>query len=970
MGTVYTAYATSVALLALKGSVTPWGRYGLGLQAGFSIAVGSLYTRLVNRWAINALYSHSTDRTLIRDVVRGADKDFLTSMQHTFHLNNIHFLDLCGQREDVSPDEIGRIFEKLPNYSPWEMGELSEKTLGKLLEAKNYATLRDGLLKLTLNDPDRQIQILKKFPLDLLDVKNTGLSGWYPKLHEATKTHLLLDPSIWDLVLIHQDKLENELNNIDDEELVKLFGTFDMGWDKSPIQLVINWLPAEKLETFLKNLQQKNSGWFSRAFINVLIGQTHQSEEDLVPLIRNIIAATTTQVEYFQASYKKPKPLFGITFADACSHRKDVDNQTLANFFMRYEELRSQKVEKWYKGCLSEHTLARMIEHLKSNDQPELLQLLMHLTCLEPEKQLQILKELPLGPRYICYTPNCFTYPTLMRPTIDSVLGKDKPTVWDLALCRADWHLNKWDDVEFEDLLNMDKDFPTNGVNWNSSPARIVIESLPSEDLIHFLSFKRNSQWSFGAFMHVLYGKTQLKPIEITNFVRYIVQRSSVHIVQAILEYSNKNEYYYYKDAQKYVLAVIDGVGLQKDSTIAELREVFERLVINNQENFWNCPSWNVEQLSKTTIDSLFVILAADDCTDRFRRCLLHLMSSNAERQIQILGTLPLGSRYIFHTVHPANDRSRFHYPRLAEGTIDDLMKKSPPTVWDLAICARQRESVREKLAQLPLQDVLPLVDFGHFLVPLVDFGHILVNACAGEHSSCWDNELCWDNSLIKVAFEALPAQSRDTFLRMPRVQQSVWFRFALRYALKEGTELKDEELIARANNPSIAHEIFSARPLLSSLDDEMKIAMYTHLKQALLDPEQEKLLTNLQTMYKTAALDIHDFFPIEAAIQFIQSELNKDGCYDLSPIRDTTAFSQLPIDVFNKICKYLYPTERICLAGACTSLRYRIYSDKGQAIWTNEGSIRAALRMLELSKLIEGAGNFTPDQLILNKIL
>lgn len=952
-GTTTTAAATSLALFALKGSFTPWGKLGLGLQAGFSIAVGALYTRLVNRWAVGLMNNDFTKWTpeRIRDVVKGADKAVLTSRLPIFFPKNIHFLDQFGQRNDVSPDEIGQIFDEFENYPLWDKGALSEKTLDKLLQAKNSVKWRKrSLLWQTQNDPETQIQILKKSPLDrtsiyTLDRPPTNYC-WYPALHSETAERLLQNPSIWDLVIIHQDELENKLDNIDNDQLLELaVDEMFYPWKKFPIQLVINWLPAKKLETFLKTLPQKNLHWFRCAFNHILRGKTHQSENDLVPLIRNITA--TAQVEYFLASYKKPKPLYGITFADACSLRKDVDNQTLANFFMHYEKLRSQKVEQWYKGCLSEHTLSRMIDYLKTNNKPELLQLMMHLTCLEPEKQLKIIKELPLGPRYICNTPTCFTYPTLATETIDSILATNKPLAWDLALCRASWHLNKWDDVEFEDLLNMDKDFPTNGVNWNSSPATIVIESLPSEMLKQFLRFKTNL-WFLGTFMHVLYGKTRLKPTETTQFVRDNVQGSGANLVQAILEYSHKNEYYY-KDAQKYVLAVVDGVGLQKDSTIAELREVFERLVINNEKEFWYCPSWNVEQLSKTTIDSLFVILAADDCTDQFRRCLLHLMSSYPERQIQILDALPLGPRYIFHTVHPAKDRSRFHYPRLAEGTIDDLMKKSPPTVWDLAFCARQRKSVGEKLAKVPPQELLLLAG-----VRGNDTG------CASVHTSCWNNELCWNNSLIKVAFEALPAESRDAFLRNNRPELTVWSRFALRYALKEGTELKDEELLswAFANDPHLTQEIFTARQNLFSY------------QQQILSPEQEKLLSNLQTMYKIATLRINDFFPIEAAIQFIQSELNKGGGNDLIPIRNTTAFSPLPNDVFNMTCKYLYPTERIRLAGACTALRYRIYSDKGQAIWTNEGSIRAALRMLELSKLIEEAGNFTPDQLFLNKIL
>jgi hypothetical protein len=153
-------------------------------------------------------------------------------------------------------------------------------------------------------------------------------------------------------------------------------------------------------------------------------------------------------------------------------------------------------------------------------------------------------------------------------------------------------------------------------------------------------------------------------------------------------------------------------IGKRDDITAEELDTCFHHVVHN--ESFWNCSSSELDQLEEKTLEKFAKLLDSPKWPNEpalFMR-LLHLMRKQPHRQIQILDRFPLGVDYIYHSSDPVHDHTRFHYPTLHVDTMANLLKKSQPTVWDLAFCARQGIDVSEQLSKINTEKPTEIANF------------------------------------------------------------------------------------------------------------------------------------------------------------------------------------------------------------------------------------------------------------------
>ncbi|MGD0664320.1 MAG: hypothetical protein ABSA17_01140 [Rhabdochlamydiaceae bacterium] len=187
---------------------------------------------------------------------------------------------------------------------------------------------------------------------------------------------------------------------------------------------------------------------------------------------------------------------------------------------------------------------------------------------------------------------------------------------------------------------------------------------------------------------------------------------------------------------------------------------------------------WDLKELSACAIRKLSVAQ---------KHKLLFLTASDPQKQIQIVTEVPLDHNYIIHL-----EEEGFRYPQLADATIDHLMKKQNPSVWEIALCVRQRKALMHKFYALS-NDALLLL--------------------AGNYRRV--SEVCWQSSLIKLVVEAISGETADTFLKSLGTR-SVWFKYALRHVLKGKTLLDDETLVEWSETDwEIAHVVVAAKPHL-----------------------------------------------------------------------------------------------------------------------------------------------------------
>jgi hypothetical protein len=198
-------------------------------------------------------------------------------------------VDEYGQRSDCDPSNLIRFFKFELFEKPELMQELSEITLGKLLQFNNPLFFSMGkLLDMTASDPVKQLQILEHRPLDVTYINSTEYQGYeYPRLAEGTMDHLMLKPSVWDAAFCSRQRKDLGLDSFTDDQLLLLAECTPYGnrrqaceeeWQSSLIKLALESLPDNRAVSFLKKLGP-GSVWFKFVLRQVLVRNANLLDE-------------------------------------------------------------------------------------------------------------------------------------------------------------------------------------------------------------------------------------------------------------------------------------------------------------------------------------------------------------------------------------------------------------------------------------------------------------------------------------------------------------------------------------------------------------------------------------------------------------------------------------------------------------------------------------------------------------------
>ncbi len=189
----------------------------------------------------------------------------------------ITFVNELGGFDDVTPAQIAQVFRDLISNKNIQLNQpLSRVTLQKLLRCyDNETPLRRTLIKRAKDSPDVQKQILKEAPFDSDYLyKNSSGIMQYPKLHAATITHLLNNPSAWDLIFCTK-QFEVDAKHWETVDLFCLdeiaCAEYNMKavhyFDNSLLKLILTKLSQQQLENFLKIGREKHSSWIVLAHV-------------------------------------------------------------------------------------------------------------------------------------------------------------------------------------------------------------------------------------------------------------------------------------------------------------------------------------------------------------------------------------------------------------------------------------------------------------------------------------------------------------------------------------------------------------------------------------------------------------------------------------------------------------------------------------------------------------------------------
>ncbi len=759
------AFGTAVTAVALRciGGENVW------MQAALSVAAGYQYTYLMHDWSRNVIARKDITPSRQCELTRDLDKKYLKDLLLTFR---IHIIDAYGQRDDVSPDEISDWMRPSLMGHKWEL--LSKKTLHKLLEANKCTS---ELLNCTSNEPNIQRQILKRYPLSAAYLPTVSL-------HHHIADELLQNPSVWDLVFIHQkhdisdcELLQNRsirdpvfiprkyaiskrLAALSCEEVVKS-GAADYVVEHLPektlTEVMLNGATAFSLQKILEGKIQIQDvcAWIRANVPNMNIDVLRQIKID------NTVDAKN-----------------GITFLNAIGEHPDVQCSDV------YAVFRTMSV------CRNDAFTAssKIVEILCRNQSvtPNILYKALTLTYSNPERQIQLLKCFPLHKPLT--NDKEWLYPPLHPETARVVLEKEVLSVWELVACSQVIAVSdyRWERINPASLQEL-----TDEHAFYSSPLEIAVCRLPHQHCLplmqKFLFGRAQGELSF----HLVQGKTHIYEKDASALLRKMYGSQDKFVLQMFIvaHFAGRHEY---------VLEMLDAYGSRDDVTAEDLGD-FES---NWRKTFWQNTKWNTEELSDTTIMKMRVGMEKG-------AKLLHLLQKHPHHQIALVEQ---DRSCIFKF-----DRLDFglSYPKLHPQTVEFILQQ--PSPMEIAFCAGQNERAKQRLKDVHVSQI----DFQTDLEGNIRF---------------------WQNSRVKVIFDAFDKTQKLEFLE--HFRGNVWFEHFLRRALRQKLDIPDNFLITWANDDiKAAVTIIQSRPdLLTYLDDSTQIrvtSILTNLNPPFYDIEK-----------------------------------------------------------------------------------------------------------------------------------
>ena len=914
------AVISTCVLRVCTGQFAPWGLLGIGAQAVEVLVAGELATRCLDtyKWALYALQENQkSDRG--PEVISNRESEVIRGLCKSTALSVCRAKKMCWdryvERDDVTPAEV------VKNLQPHTL-------------FKNYS-----------DDPQKQIRILKKASLGEWCLSSDSLS-----LHEDTINDLMKNPTFWDLVIVQlmgKRDVTSQLAKASDGELLSLLKAMKVDSPDKVIKIV-NCLPIERRVEFLTMLGTMKSEWFLPLFTEFA-----KDNQPKVEWVRKFVAAEPLELlsEIIKLDWKT-NVYSQLSFLDEFCQRNDVTNEMAHDAYKNCAEIRYKPVRRWYKGIVSDCTLTKV---LGANCPIELQQLMVELTYFEPEKQLRIFERFPLREEYFLnrFEPekqleifkmpsfveeyflglerSKIRYPSLAKATIDGLIANGQHSAWHLVIYgyygRMLGHL--WEKVKLQDLLqlNIYRDTVLSDSLWKQMPIRVAFDSITSEQVIPLYQKleEKCPRWVHRAFYHILAGNTRLEHQPLVEWARKSGSKATHDTCKALTRLENISNLYP-------IFSFIDELGKRDDISLDLLVQIVPRF-----GKIIKCSTWDLSALSQVTLEKLSKVL--DRCEE------LHIQQAYPNMQIETLQNEPLGSEYVFHTDDPVHDHSRFHYPKLHPETIQDLLKKPSPTVWDMAFCAREKsEAARKRLADFSIEE----------LVQVALLHGVGENACEGLPSRCWDNHICWESSLAKVVTHALSGAKQVEFLNA--IENTVWFKFALKDVFCSSAAVHTD---GEAFNP--LRRVFYKQDAL-----DLPAGMPSHLDERFCgDRSFDKLKKFIEACFSNiipneSDIDDRKYF---GRIEWIAHEVHQwlraasssfyNGKVGKADKSSGDLFATLPKDVVYLICKKLYPADRARLGGVSKRTFHLICGEEGAPIWGDVGSIVAARCMHMLSKSI-----------------